>query len=60
MIRRKSDNAIECVGFEENELNWITKKQFLYLAYVDLNCREREVYLKKSVASLNGDNAVRL
>ena len=60
MIRKKSDNAIECIGIKENGLNWITEKQFLYLAHVDLDRRAREAHLGKPVASLGGDSVARL
>ena len=60
MIRRKSNNAIECIGSKDSGLYCITEEQFLFSAHVDLDRRAREAHLGKLVASLGGDFAARL
>ena len=45
VIRRKSNNAIECIGTKENGLYWITEEQFLYLAHVDLDLGINKAHL---------------
>ena len=60
MIRRKSDNAIECIGTKENGLYWITEEQFLYLAHVDLHQGTNQNYLHKTVVRDNRDSEPRI
>ena len=59
MIRRTSDNAIECIGTKENELYWITEEKFLYLAHVDLGRKTNQADLVNSVASVGRESETR-
>ena len=60
VIRRKSDNAIECVEIKENRLYWIVEEHFLYLAHVNLDCRTNKAHLDNLVASFGRNRAARL
>ena len=60
VIRRKSDNAIEYIGIKENKIYWITEKQFLYLAHVDLDRGINKAHLGNSVANFDRDSVARL
>ena len=60
VIRRKSDNVIECIESKQNGLYWITEEQLLYFAHVDLSLKAGEVYSSKPSLNFSGENAVRL